>query len=134
MSPAEVAETLDGSRRWRTACRLVGADPLTALFAVRCRRVAFEWTGLRVTLDRELTFHAVEPARPLEVGTPLRRLDGVVVEVKGRRGAPSWLQPALSGCAMMDFSKSRYALALRAVMARPFLRQEGASSISTDGQ
>ncbi|MCC7368935.1 MAG: VTC domain-containing protein [Chloroflexi bacterium] len=126
MSPDEVVETLDGARRWRTARRLVGADPLVALFAVRCRRVAFEWPGLRVTLDRDLAFHAVEPAHPLEVGARLARLDGVVVEVKCRRGAPSWLLPALDGCEVADFSKSRYALALRAGAARPLPRQEAA--------
>lgn len=130
MSPEQVSETLTGERRWRTARNLVGEQPLVALFAVRCRRTAYEWPGLRVTLDRHLTYHAVDAARPLDTGAQIGWMDGIVVEVKCPRGVPSWLHPVLDAFAAPDFSKSRYALALMRGDARPFLHAE-ASALTT---
>ena len=122
-----VLTTLTGARRWKPVARLVGDQPLQALFGVRCRRTAFEWPGLRVTLDRSVTFFAVAPAVPLQLTHQVGRVSGVVVEVKREGENPDWLQSALDGRDARNYSKSRYALALRDGLERPFLVAETAS-------
>ena len=91
------------------------------MFGVRCRRTAFEWLGLRVTLDRELTFFSVDAAAPLRLGQCLGHVNGLVVEVKCEDELPGWLQPLLDGRLASGYSKSRYALALLAGEERPYL-------------
>jgi hypothetical protein len=116
-----VLATLNGARRWKPAARLVGDRPLQPVFGVRCRRIAFEWPGLRVTIDRSVTFFAVIPEAPLQLREHVGRVAGVVVEVKQEGAGPEWLRAALDGRAARNYSKSRYALALRDGLERPHL-------------
>src|SRR6266496_4197662 len=123
--PAEaILENLAGGRRWERLEALVGEAPLRPCFAVRCRRTAFEWDGLRVTLDRAVEFSAVDPARPLEPSRRLGWLDGLVGEGKCVGEVPAWLQPVLAGSLATSYSKSRYAGALLAGLDRPYLVKE----------
>lgn len=121
MSAERVRVTLRGRRRWSLVGKVFGSEVLTPVCGVRCYRTAFEWPGLRVTLDRQVKLFAVEPRRPLELARQIGHLDGVVVEVKAEHQAPDWLQTALQGHEASRYSKSRYALALRDGLARPFL-------------
>jgi hypothetical protein len=121
MEAADVVANLAGTRRWKRLARTVGESPLVPLFAVSCYRTAFEWLSLRVTLDRGLTFYAVDPERPLQPTRRLGWVDGLVVEVKCEGEVPDWLQPGLEGHLASNYSKSRYALALLAGEQRPRL-------------
>jgi hypothetical protein len=129
-----VHATLTGVRRWRPVARRIGGEPLQPLFGVRCRRTAFEWSGLRVTLDRTVTFFAVDPTVPLQLAQPVGWVAGVVVEVKHEGENPDWLRSALDGRDARNHSKSRYALALRDGVERPFLvAVAGSAPISDSG-
>jgi hypothetical protein len=121
---AEILENLAGTKRWKRLARTIGDAPLGPLFAVRCRRTAFEWLSLRVTLDRDLAFFAVDPEQPLVPTRRLGRVDGLVVEVKCEGEVPDWLRPSLDGHLAASYSKSRYALALLAGEDRPRLVAE----------
>lgn len=116
-----ILDNLTGAHRWKRLMRHVGPVPLAPVFGVRCRRTAFEWLSLRVTLDRDLTFFAGDPAAPLQLGRRLGHVEGLVVEVKCDGDMPQWLQPALAGRLAPIYSKSRYALALLAGEGRPHL-------------
>jgi hypothetical protein len=119
-----VFKNLAGVERWDRLTALVGAAPLRPYFAVRCHRTAFEWAGLRVTLDRALEFFAVDPARPLQLSEQIGWLDGLVVEVKCVGEVPLWLQPVLAGHLATSYSKPRYARALLAGLDRLYLVKE----------
>ena len=121
VSVASVLGTLTGDDRWMQVRRVVGQSPLVPLFGAQCRRTAFEWTGLRVTVDRDLTFFAIDRESPLAVSRRIGHLAGVVVEVKREGEVPEWLDSALEGFRAKGYSKSRYALALRAGLDRPYL-------------
>ena len=121
MSTATALEMLSGMKRWKPVAKAAGASPLKPLFGAQNRRTAFEWTGLRVTVDRALTFFHVDPRSPLMVTRPVGHLTGVVVEVKREGDMPEWLAEALEGREAKGYSKSRYALALRDGLERPHL-------------
>jgi hypothetical protein len=121
MSVETVLSTLSGPHRWKPVRTTVGTAPLLPVFGVQCRRTAFEWSGLRVTIDRDLTYFEVDPGAPLTLGRRRGHLDGVVIEVKQERDRPEWLETALDGREAKDFSKSRYGIALRDGSQRPFL-------------
>lgn len=121
---AKILENLAGEHRWKRLIRHVGPVPLIPVFGVRCRRTAFEWLSLRVTLDRELTFFTADPGAPLQLAQRLGHVDGLVAEVKCEGDIPEWLQPALEGCLAPNYSKSRYAMALLAGEGRPHLVAE----------
>jgi hypothetical protein len=133
MPAADLLASLAGPTRWKRLRRQVGLVPLTPLFAICCRRTAFEWSSLRVTLDRDLTFYAVEPSAPLVPGRRLGHVDGLVVEVKCEGDVPGWLAPHLEGHLASGFSKSRYALALLADEERPHLAAERAPEPASSG-
>jgi hypothetical protein len=127
MSVGTVLSTLSGRDRWRLVGKAVGVSPLVPLFGVQCRRTAFEWPGLRVTVDCGLTYFDVDQRAPLELGRRRGYLDGVVIEVKQERGMPAWLAGALDGREATAFSKSRFGIALRDGGERPFLIVDAAS-------
>lgn len=124
MSVSAVLTSLSGEKRWKPISRVVGDAPLQPLFGVQCRRTAFEWIGLRVTVDRDLTFFDVDASQPLHIGDRTGHLAGFVVEVKREGDVPAWLADALHGRLAKGYSKSRYALALRAGEERPYLVPE----------
>jgi hypothetical protein len=126
MHAAAVLDNLAGIKRWKRLRWAVGPAPLRPMFGARVRRTAFEWLSLRVTLDRDLTFFAVDPATPLTLGRRLGWVNGLVVEVKCEDELPGWLAPALEGRLAPNYSKSRYALALLAGSERPYLVAEPA--------
>lgn len=95
--------------------RLVGRSPLVPLVAVRYRRIAFEWDRLRVTVDRDLRFHAVGSGTPWTIGDCIGRKRGYVVEVKCDGAFPAWLRPVLGEGRSQKFSKSRWALLARSI-------------------
>jgi hypothetical protein len=121
LTPEGVRAILLGGPRWKPVARLVGTEPLRPLFGVRCQRTAFEWPGLRVTLDREVTFFAVEADVPFTFARRLGAVAGVVVEVKQEAGVPEWLAAELAGREARGYSKSRYALAALERAERAFL-------------
>lgn len=116
-----VAATLAGGDRWKPVRRAAADRPLLPIFAVQCRRTSFEWAGLRVTIDRDLTFFQATPEEPLELGPRLGHLKGVVLEVKVEGNTPDWLEEKVKGRLASGYSKSRYALALLAGNKRPYL-------------
>jgi hypothetical protein len=124
LSAGAVLENLAGVRRWTKLATLVEEVPLLPRFAVRCRRTAFEWPGLRVTLDRDLAFCAGDPTMPLQPSRQLGWLDGIVVEVKCEGAIPTWLQPVLVDHLATNYSKPRYAQALLTGLDRPYLVKE----------
>lgn len=124
MPAAALLANIAGTKRWKRVRFQVGLVPLVPLFAVCCRRIAFEWSSLRVTVDRDLTFFAVEPSAPLMPGRLLGHVEGLVVEVKCETEIPDWLASHLDGLLASGYSKSRYALALLAGEDRPHLAQE----------
>lgn len=107
---AELPPVLDGTRRGPVLHKFIGHTPLIPLVAVRYRRLAYEWGTLRLTIDRDISFFAVDPGDPWSVGRALGRKAGVVVEVKSDNGIPAWLRPAFGGRRRQRFSKSRWAL------------------------
>ncbi len=121
MSVEKTLATLSGPDRWKPVAKVARTSPLVPVFGVQCRRTAFEWVGLRVTIDRELAFFNVAPERPLQVDQRLGRLGGIVVEVKREGDMPAWLDGALDGREARGYSKSRYAMALRDGGERPYL-------------
>lgn len=129
MTAGKVLENVAGRKRWKRLQRTVGEVPLQPVFAVRCRRTAFEWLSLRVTLDRALTFFAANPNEPLMPGPRLGNVDGLVVEVKCEGDIPDWLLPSVEGHLATNYSKSRYALALLAGESRPFLIEDPSEPI-----
>ena len=118
VAPSELPLVLVGTQRGPLLRRLVGRAPLLPLVAVRYRRIAFEWNGLRVTVDRDLRFHAVGTGTPWTVGACIGRRRGYVVEVKCDGPPPEWLRAALCGAHTQKFSKSRWALAARSLLWR----------------
>jgi hypothetical protein len=110
IAPPELPPVMDGSRRGSLLRRFVGETPLVPIVAVRYRRIAYEWGDLRLTIDRDVSFFAVEPADPWRIGRALGRKAGFVVEVKRDGGIPPWLRPALGERRRQRFSKSRWAL------------------------
>jgi hypothetical protein len=105
----ELRPVLDGTRRSDALARFVAVEPLVPLAVVTYRRTAFEWTGLRVTIDREVAFHAAEG---MAQGRAVGVLRSSIVEVKCDGPVPSWLATGLAGRRAKEFSKSRRALAL----------------------
>lgn len=105
----ELQEVLAGTRRGDALTRFVGSEPLLTIGAVTYRRTAFEWSGLRVTVDRDVRFYA---GGGLEPGRPLGDLDRLIVEVKCAGALPAWLVPALRLSRARQFSKSKRVLAL----------------------
>ena len=132
MSVDKVFATLSGPDRWKQVNKLAAASPLVPVFGVQCRRTAFEWIGLRVTIDRDLEFFSVDPVSPLQLADRLGRLAGTVVEVKREGEMPAWLDVPLAGHEASDYSKSRYSLALRDGRDRPYLIVHDAQA-ATDG-
>ncbi len=135
VTPEQLADVLDGTRRSDSLARFVGADPLLPLAVVSYRRTAFEWRGLRVTLDRDVRFHAPSSADGPDAGPAcgLRRASRepgrllgeagrVVVEVKQEGTLPEWLAGPLGSSRAKEFSKSKRALALLGIR-----REEGAA-------
>lgn len=116
VAPAALPPVLVGTARGPLLRRLVGRAPLLPLVAVRYRRIAFEWGALRVTVDRDLRFHAVGTGTPWTVGPCIGRRRGYVVEVKHDGPPPDWLRTALRGGIAQKFSKSRWALAARSLL------------------
>jgi hypothetical protein len=125
MTPGQVLSTLTAHRRWKRVASVAGESPLVPLFGVHVRRTAFEWDGLRVTIDRDLRFFAVDPESPLRLDRQVGHLDGVVIEVKCQGEMPDWLGGMLDGREAIDYSKSRYSFALREQRERPFLIPAG---------
>jgi hypothetical protein len=121
MSVGKILATLAGPDRWKPVNKIAGPSPLAPVFGVQCRRTAFEWVGLRVTIDRELRFFSVDEAKPLHLAQCRGSLAGTVVEVKREGEMPSWLDAVLTGSEAFGYSKSRYALALRDGNDRPYL-------------
>lgn len=121
MSVAQVMDTLVREPRWRPIGRTVGPEPLQPVFGVRCQRTAYEWPGIRVTLDRDVAFFGVNPLEPLTLQDETGGITGIVVEVKSEPLHPDWLESALEGYRLPGYSKSRYALALLRGQARQFL-------------
>ncbi len=121
MPVEQVLSTLLARTRWKRVSGVVGTSALVPLFGVRCRRTAFEWPGLRVTIDRDLQFFTVEPDAPLHLRQQLGQLSGVVIEVKREGAMPDWLATVLAGREAVGYSKSRYALALRDGLERQHL-------------
>ncbi|MHC5019953.1 MAG: VTC domain-containing protein [Planctomycetota bacterium] len=113
ITPHELPEVTSGVRRGRALLRRVGTTPIVPLVAVRYRRIAFEWEGVRVTIDRSLRFHAVGSGTPWTIGRCIGSKQGFVVEVKCEGALPEWLAPAFSGRRPQQFSKSKWALAAR---------------------
>ena len=124
MSVQDVLGTLSGAERWKVVTRVAQARPLLPIFGVSCRRIAFEWAALRVTLDRDVTYFEVAADAPLALGRRIGHVEGVVVEVKVGGAIPEWLATALEGSQARGYSKSRYALALGRGFERPFLVAE----------
>jgi hypothetical protein len=104
----ELEQVLDGSRRGEALARFVGREPLLPVAVVNYRRMAFEWSALRVTIDRQVSFYAPDGFGP---GRSLGTLRCSVVEVKRDGVLPAWLADALKGRQAKGFSKSRRALA-----------------------
>lgn len=113
ITPPELPGVLSGLRRGRALLRRVGTEPIVPLVAVRYRRIAFEWQGVRVTIDRSLRFHAVGGGTPWTIGRCIGSKQGFVVEVKCEGAIPDWLAPAFAGRRPDRFSKSKWALAAR---------------------
>ena len=113
IKPGDLPKVLDGIRRGPVLQKLIGHAPLMPLVAVRYRRTAFEWPGLRLTVDRDLVFHAVLAGKPWKIGRSIGRKEGYVVEVKIDGPVPQWLRPALGGKSPQRFSKSRWSLLAR---------------------
>jgi hypothetical protein len=116
VAPGELPSVLVGTRRGPALRRVVGRAPLIPLVAVRYRRIAFEWPGLRVTVDRDLHFCAAGSGTPWTVGRCIGRKRGYVVEVKCEGPMPAWLRAPLRGGVSEPFSKSRWALAARSLL------------------
>ncbi|MBI2920464.1 MAG: VTC domain-containing protein [Planctomycetes bacterium] len=111
VAPARLPALLAGSDRGPALRPFVGDRELLPLVAIRYRRTAWEWDGLRVTIDRDVAFYAVEHGDPWRTGERAGGIPGVVVEVKRDGPVPAWLAAALSGKRARRFSKSRRALA-----------------------
>ncbi len=109
VTAAELQEVLAGTRRGEALTRFVGVEPLLPLAAVTYRRTAFEWPGLRVTIDRDVRFHTVDG---LEVEGLLGELNRMIVEVKCQGALPEWLVSPLRASRAKAFSKSKRVLAL----------------------
>ncbi len=113
VTAVELPEIMSGIRRGRALLRRVGTTPIVPLVAVRYRRIAFEWDGVRVTIDRSLRFHAAGGGAPWTIGRCIGSKQGFVVEVKCEGAIPAWLTPALGDRRPQLFSKSKWALAAR---------------------
>ncbi len=107
----ELVRLMTGEDRWEAIRPFAGDRPMRALFAVRYRRTAYEGGDLRVTVDRDVQIHAVQPGQPWTVLDAVDRVPGVVVEAKRDGDLPPWLAPSLTGHEAKGFSKSRFALA-----------------------
>jgi hypothetical protein len=105
----ELRVVMGGSKRGDAVARFVGTEPLLPIAVVSYRRTAFEWTGLRVTIDRSVRFHEPEGVAP---GRLLGELSRSIVEVKRDGALPEWLVGPLKGRRAKGFSKSKRALAL----------------------
>jgi hypothetical protein len=108
---AALGPVLDGSAPWKRIERLIGRQPLLPLVAVRYWRTAFEWPGLRLTLDREVSFYTVDRGSACALDALVGGVVGFIVEVKREDGVPAWLDEALAPYRLEGFSKSRTALA-----------------------
>lgn len=99
---------------------MIGLQPLRPLVAVRYQRMAWQWEGLRVTVDRNVTFFAADPQAPPQLGACIGAVVGYIVEVKPLSKIPDWLKGELVYCPPSELSKSRRALAtLRAITHSP---------------
>jgi hypothetical protein len=116
VSPDDLRKVLDGTRRTEALSRFVGAEPLVPIAVVSYRRTAFEWTGLRVTVDRQVRFHRADGLRP---GAQLGELRSAIIEVKRDGPLPEWLIGALKGRRAKGFSKSKKAISLLRPAAPP---------------
>lgn len=106
----ELPALLSGANRWDVLDPFLKGRPLRPLVAVRYRRLAWEWDGLRVTIDRGVEFHRVDAGEPWQIDGCAGALEQTVVEVKIDGPVPEWLAPALAGRRAAGFSKSRRAL------------------------
>lgn len=89
---------------------LLARGPLSPVVGVQYRRVAFEdeRLGLRVTIDREITFQ--QPSAPGIPGPDVGILEDCVVEAKSATALPPWLASALAGTEAPGFSKFQVAI------------------------
>ncbi len=113
IAPAHLPPVLHGVQRGTMLSRWIGKLPLVPLVAVMYRRIAFEFDDLRLTIDRDLRFFAVDPGNPWTIGRAFGCKAGYVVEVKRDGGVPDWLKAAFGGRRRARFSKSRWALLAR---------------------
>jgi hypothetical protein len=89
---------------------LLARGPLSPVVGVQYRRVAFEdeRLGLRVTIDRQITFQ--QPSAPGIPGPDVGVLEDCVVEAKSAAALPPWLASALAGMEAPAFSKFEAAI------------------------
>lgn len=89
---------------------LLARGPLSPVVGVQYRRTAFEdeTMGLRVTIDRQITFQ--QPSVPGVPGPDVGILEDCVVEAKAAAALPPWLASALAGMEAPGFSKFRAAM------------------------
>jgi hypothetical protein len=111
--PGDLPPILEGLRRGPILARWIGSSPLLPLVAVKYRRTAYEFDDVRLTIDRDVRFLAVEPGEPWRIGRVFGRKAGFVVEIKRDGGVPIWLKAGLGGRRRQRFSKSRWALLAR---------------------
>ncbi len=113
LATAALPELVTGETRWHALKSVIGARRLLPIVAVRYWRIAFEWPGLRVTVDREVAFHAVSPSAPHRLGEKIGGVNDFVVEVKPSAEVPAWLASELLHYPINQLSKSKRALEAR---------------------
>jgi len=94
-----------------------GTSSLVPSVAANYQRRAYQNEGgsLRITLDANLSFHKISPElfqmrRPLikeNLGSPMRSMKDVVLELKSTCDIPAWLREAIGPLTPVDFSKFR---------------------------
>lgn len=107
----ELPGLLSDPGRWPELAPFLQDRPLRPVAIVRYRRLAWEWDGLRVTIDRDVDFHGVGDGDPLATGPKLGRMRASIVEVKRDGPVVAWLKGPLDAWRVSQFSKSRRALA-----------------------
>ncbi len=111
VAASELAGLLTGANRSELIEHFTDGQPLIPLFGTRYYRTAFQWLdGLRVTVDRDISFHEVGRDAPYKFQRRLGGLEGFVIEVKADGMGPMWLAEALYECRINEFSKSKRAL------------------------
>ncbi len=102
---------LTGANRPELIEHFTDGQPLLPLFGTRYYRTAFQWLdGLRVTVDRNITFHEVGRDAPYQFKQQFGHLEGYVIEVKAEGVWPMWLAEELYESHINEFSKSKRAL------------------------